>query len=256
MSGKKLNPLLRLLLRFGPRIMIRKLALSAKPAARSLPFPRCSIVLPDYSLSPRFAAQDCSFSGIQLGSALDFPVETLTRDCPVPEPRAAAVPGLDFRNDNSAVFSVSLMAARDVKMRGLSWILPRFEQNRPVPCFFPTRTLALKTHFKTGIRSDTARIESLTLSRKALSLELFPTEFQLDFWRRAVLRTRLEPREFTLLGVFGAIPAAGVNLSYDAGENRLKFVPGAKKTLWKKYNEVAVFRKNSDQSLLVVSAGE
>ena len=188
--------------------MIRKLALSAKPTARSLPFPRCRIVLPDYSFSPGFAAQDCSFSGIQLRSALDFSVETLTRDYPVPVPRAAAVPGLDFRNENSAVFSVSLLPATGVKMCGLNWTLPRFEQSRSVPCFFQTRNLALKTHFKTGIRSDTAGIESLSLSRKALFLELFPTEFQLDFWRRAVLRTRLEPREFTLLGVFGGIPAA------------------------------------------------
>lgn len=239
-----------------PAVKTNRLSFFTRPAIMALPFPRTAVASMTYSFNSKVVSRACSFSLIRVKSALEYSAETLTRDYPIPAPQVSALPGPDFSTEAPDVLPVSLSLEAEKGVRGLSWTLPKPDQNRSIPCFLRTETLSVKPHFQAGIRSETGKIESLSLARKALFLEIFPTEFQLDFWRRAVIRTRLEPREFTLLGVFGGIPAEGINLRYEAKENRLHFVPGPKKPSWKKYNEVAVFRKNSDESLLLISAGD
>jgi len=257
MPGKKLNPFFRLLYRIFPFVAIRQVELAAVPRLETMTRPRTvfrAISCPDFT---RGGKAQFEFRVNLVSAGLESNMRVSVRQLKMPRDAArltkvglftGPAPVLDF----SPVFSTAGLVVKD-----LSPIMPVFRGGINLDCRPRAAGFGITPAFFPRIRSSLDQVCSRPIFRKALQLVFFPASFQLDFWRRALLKTRLEPKDLNLLGVFSGLPAAGLDeLQYEAESNRLFFTSPA----WKKgrvpLTDVAVFRRSGNSRLIVVYTGD
>ncbi|MCP4155674.1 MAG: hypothetical protein GY757_48565 [bacterium] len=69
---------------------------------------------------------------------------------------------------------------------------------------------ALNTHIYPSIKENLHYFNKFTAEKKATILSYLPEREQLEFWKRAVIRSKLEPRQLELVGIFTGIPRGNV----------------------------------------------
>jgi hypothetical protein len=89
-------------------------------------------------------------------------------------------------------------------------IKPKLAYDTPVKSINPQwqkiNTYDIPCTLKTRVKENTRFFKRLTVERHSVEMSLLAEKDQLIFWRNAVLKTKKEPKQLKLLGVYTGVP--------------------------------------------------